>query len=198
MTPQPPTSLDDILAQAENPSYRRTASARVLLRQDLVSRHRELEAELAEAIARDAVTNAADRAPAISKEIKALEAEMESALVEFRFRNVGKKAWADLLAQHPPTKDQRATLKTDHNPETFPIAAMALACVQPEGVDEVAVRRLEATLSDSQFTALWRACIDANMGGTESPKSLAAGQILRAKERSEITAALAASDEAIS
>ena len=186
-----------ILAQAEDPAFVRVATARILLRQDLITRHTELETELAEAIARDAVTNAKDRAPDISRKLKKLEDEIEAAKVGFKFRNIGRKAWADLLAAHPPTKAQKE-LRTDHNPETFPIAAMAAAIVEPEGFDEDGIRRLEAVLTDAQFTALWRACVDACMGGVESPKSLAAGQILRVKERSASIAALAESDEAIS
>ncbi len=188
-----PDSLDEILAQAEDPAYVRVATAKVLLRQDLVARHRELEAELAQAIARDASTNDPDRAPDISQQIVDLQAEMDAALVEFRFRNVGKKAWADLLAEHPPTKEQRDQLKTDHNPETFPIAAMAASCTEPAGMTVEAVRRLEAALTDSQFTSLWRACIDANLGGVEVPKSLAAGRILQVNGRSANTAVREAS-----
>jgi hypothetical protein len=187
----------DILLQAENPAYVRVSSVRVLLRQDLVAKHAALEAELSEAIARDASTNEKDRAPAVSRQLVELQGEIEAAKVEFTFRNVGKKAWADLLAQHPPTKAQKE-LRTDHNPETFPIAAMAVSLASPEGFDEDGFRRLEAALTDSQFTALWRACIDANMGGVESPKSQAAGLILRARERSESIAVLEESDDPIS
>lgn len=184
----------DILAQAENPAYTRVATARVLLRQDLVTRHRELDEELAAAIARDAKTNERDQAPDIARQIEALQDEMEAAKVEFKFKAIGKKAWADLLAQHPPLKEHKE-LRVDHNPETFPIAAIAASCIKPDGVDEDFVRRLEAVLTDPQFTVIWRACIDANIGGVESPKSLAAGQILRVSEQSGTIAVPAASPE---
>lgn len=188
----PDRSLDDILAEAEDPAYVRVATVKVLLRQDLVTRHAQLEGELAAAIARDAKTNDPDRAPDIAQQIDDLQGEMEAAKVEFRFRNIGRKAWADLLAAHPPEK-QHKELKTDHNPETFPIAAIAASCSEPAGVDEGAVRRLEAALTDSQFTSLWRACIDANLGGVDVPKSLVAGRILQVNGRSANTAVLEAS-----
>jgi hypothetical protein len=175
--------LADILAEAENPDYVRVATAKVLLRQDLVARHTELEVELAEAIARDSQSNDPDEAPPIAHQLAALEDEMEAARVEFRFRNIGKKAWADLLKDHPPTKEQLAADKrVDHNPAEFPIAAMAASCQSPK-MDDAAVRRLEAALTDSQFTALWRACLEANLGGADVPKSLAAGRILQVNGR---------------
>ena len=189
-------SLDEILAQAENPAFVRVSTVRVLLRQDFVARHAELEAELAAAIARDATSNAKDQAPGIAQQITDLQDEMEAAKVEFKFANIGKKAWADLLAQHPPKKEHKE-LRADHNPETFPIAAIAASCRTPE-MDEAAVRRLEAAMTDAQFTSLWKACIDANMGGVESPKSMAAGQILRVNGRYANTAVPAASHAASS
>lgn len=177
------SEIDDILAEAENPAYVRVATARVLLRQDLVTRHAELEAALAEVIAADQLSNDVKKAPAIAAELEALEGEMEVKRREFRFANIGKRAWADLLAAHPPTKEQLAADKRlDHDPATFPLAAMAASCRKPE-MDVDAVRRLEQELTDSQFNALWRACLDANLGGADVPKSLAAGRILQVNGR---------------
>jgi hypothetical protein len=197
--PRSPPNRDDILKQAEDPANVRMSFARILLRQDLVTRHNQLESELAAAIARDATSNERDQAPDIARQLTELQAEMEAAKVEFWFRNIGKKAWADLLAKHPPTKAQREQIRgVDFNPEEFPIEAMAASCWVPEGMDTDAIRRLEAVLTDSQFTALWKACVDACMGGTDTPKSLAAGQILRANGQYATTAVPAASDAASS
>jgi hypothetical protein len=124
--------IADILAQAENPEYVRVATARVLIRQDLLARHEELDAELQAAIASDGMHNRTPRAPALAAELEALEAEVEAAKVEFRFRSIGKRAWADLLAAHPPTREQKkADPRVDHNPDTFPAAAIAASCVDP-------------------------------------------------------------------
>ena len=201
-------SLGEVLAQAENPEFVRTATARVLLRQDLVARHSQLETELTVARANDYTTNDPDRAPAIAQQIADLEAEMQAETVEFKFAAIGKKAWADLLAANPPTKEQLADELSrakasgtkprllDMNPETFPIAAIAASCKQPAGVDEAAVKRLEAALTDAQFTALWMACIEANIGGGDVPKSLAAGQILRVNGQSATSVSAAAATSA--
>ena len=182
-------SIEDILAQAENPAYVRVATARVLLRQDLLAEHARLDAELTQAIVDDERENRIPVAPQLMCALDELEAEIDAAKVEFRFRAIGKRPWADLLKQHPPTKDQqRAGL--DHNPETFPAAAIAASCVEPTlTVDEA--ERLERALNASQFDVLWAKCIDANIGGTSDPKSSAAGLIRRANARSASSATAA-------
>lgn len=187
--------ISDVLKMAEDPAYRRVVTARVLLRQDLAAKHAELDAELT-AVLGQADDSMTAKAPALSRQLKELEVEIEAEKVEFKFGNIGRRAWADLLAEHPPTKEQlkahresdRRGPPPDHNPETFPIAAMAAACIEPEGMDEDAVRRLEALLTDSQFVELWAACVGACRGGADELKSLAAGQILRVNERFERSA----------
>lgn len=181
-------SIAEILAQAENPAYIRVATAKVLLRQDLLARHAELDAELERAIVDDAQENRIPIAPRLAAELIELQQEIDAAKVEFRFRSIGKRAWADLLAAHPPTKEQkRADPRCTFNPVTFPAAAIAAACIEPKiSADEV--RRLEAALNDSQFDILFERCINAQIGGTESPKSLTAGAILRVSSQFESSA----------
>ena len=194
MTP----SLDEILAQAENPAFVRVATARILLRQDLVTRHAELDAALQRALVDDAGLNREPVAPDVAKELEDLEAEMVAAEIEFRFRAVGKRRWADLLAKHPPTAEQlKRDRRVDHNPATFPVAAIAAASIEP-ALSEDEVRRLEAALNATQFDKLWAAVIEANVGGATLPKSMAAGAIRRTNERFGGTAAHAASLEASS
>lgn len=171
--------IEAILAEAENPEYVRTATARVLIRQDLVARHAELQAELNSAIAGDDRENRMPVAPRVAEELLDLEAQIEQAKVEFRFRSVGRKAWADLLAKHPPTKEQvRADRRVDHNPATFPLAAIAASCVEP-AMTVAEVERLERALNNSQFDTLWSKCIDANVGGLVDPKAIGASSIAR-------------------
>jgi hypothetical protein len=98
-----------------------------------------------------------------------------------------------LLAANPPTKDQlKRDPRIDHNPETFPIAAIAASCLEP-AVTVEDVGRLERALPSTVFDVLWARCIDANIGGIDAPKSAAAGLILRASERYANTSAPAAS-----
>ncbi|MCB0966278.1 MAG: hypothetical protein KDB37_05535 [Ilumatobacter sp.] len=192
------TSIDDVLAVAEAPGHQATATARILLRQDLVAEHARLDAELQQAIADDARLNRNPVAPGLARQIEELEGRLEGERTEFLFRSIGKRAWADLLAAHPPTKRQVERNKgLDHNPDTFPAAAIAASCVSPEmTLDQV--RRLEQALNNSQFDALWARCLEANLGGVALPKSLTVGMIRRANVPSATTAASEASPGASS
>lgn len=184
--------IEAILAEAEATEHVRTAVGRVLIRQDLHARHEALKDELARALADDELYNRPADAPRIAEEILELEAQIEQAKVEFRFRAIGRRRWADLLAANPPTKAQRlADPRADHNPATFPIVAIAASCEEPNMTEEQ-VRRLEAALNDSQFNVLWARCLDANVGGLTDPKVLGASGIAhRAKSPSGASATTA-------
>lgn len=172
------TTIDDLLAEVSA----RERTVKLLLRQEMLAEHARLDAELIDVLTTDQNENRDPLGPALAERLVAFEAEIEAAKRSFRFRAVGKRAWADLLKEHPPTKDQRAANgRLDHNPETFPIAAIAASCVEPVlSVDDVA--KLEAVLNLAQFDVLWGGCLDANVGGgTDNPKSIAAGPIARAK-----------------
>lgn len=181
-------SIDDILTVAEDPTHRRTATVRVLLHQELEARHRALELELVAAIDEDARLNRDPVAPDVAQKIRDLEVELDAAKVPFTFRAIGKRAWADLLAAHAPTPEQRQTGRAEFNPETFPAAAIAASAIDPE-ISPPAAARLEAALNSSQFDLLWGAVLDVNIGGLQSPKSVVAGRIRRPNGASVTTAA---------
>jgi len=170
------TSIDELLAEATA----RTVSVRVLLRQELLEQHTALETELQAALNADASENRDAVGPTLARRLVEFEAEIEAAKREFTFKAVGRKKWADLLAEHPATKEQkRVRDRLDHNPETFPVAAIAASCVSPKLTLDSA-RKLEDAINSSVFDELWQACLDANVGGSGSPKSLLAGSIMRA------------------
>jgi hypothetical protein len=181
-------SIEDILTVAEDPSHRRTATVRILLHQNLEARHRDLERRLAEEIELDNRLNREPVAPDIADEIRSLEAEIEAAKVPFTFAAIGKRAWSDLLAQHPPTAEQRQHGRADFNADTFPAAAVAACALEPT-ISWTAAVRLEAALNSSQFDLLWGAVIDVNVGGVTSPKSFIAGRTRRPNGGSATTAA---------
>jgi hypothetical protein len=187
-------TVEEILSQATDPAYIRTTTVRLLLRQDLLARHDELERELDAAVQGDGLENRHPQAPNVSQQLVDLEAEIDAAKVTFKFQSIGHRAWADLMAAHPPTKEQlKAFNRIDHNPETFPLAAIAASCVEPAmTVDDVG--RLERALNDTQFNLLLVRCVEANTGGIDTPKSAVASGIARlVNGRSANTAVPAAS-----
>lgn len=174
-------TVDELLAECAP----REAIARVLLRQELVAQHAVLQADFERELLIDNGENRDPVAPHIADQIVALEAEMETARRPFKFRAIGKRKWADLMASHAPTKEQRKdNMRLDHNPETFPAAAIAASCVEPVlTLDQV--NKFEDRLDLSQWMLLWNACLDANLGDGGLPKSIVAGAIARANAELE-------------
>lgn len=167
-------SIGDILEVAEDPAYHRVATAKVFaVPQALSDEHAELSALLPTLISDD-IDAHPDKAATVDR-LTELEEIMDAATIDFRFRGIGHRAWADLLRAHPPTKAQLAVDRNlDHNPETFPYAAMAASCIDPVmTVDDV--KRLDASplIDVRAWNELWTACIKANVVAA-NPKSLAA------------------------
>jgi len=182
------TTVEDLLAEIST----RESVARVLLRQDLDAKYRELERELATALQVDDRENRDPEAPKIARQLEELSADIDAATREFRFRAVGRRKWSDLLAKYPPTKDQlKADQSLTFDPARLPAAAIAECSVEPKITIEEA-KQLEDRLNDSQFNKLWAAVVDANVGGGDAPKSPIAGLILR---RSEQFARIAENEE---
>ena len=75
------TTVEDLLAQIQP----REITVRILLRQELQNRHNELDTRLTRETELDTIENRDPVAPRLAAEIKALEAEMEDALVPFTF-----------------------------------------------------------------------------------------------------------------
>lgn len=172
-------TVEDLLAEIKP----RTATARILLNQDLVAEHARLDAELRSALDRDQRNGAGldTDTPELARRVQDLEGEMDAARRPFTFKAIGRRRWQNLLMMHPPTKDQKhARPGLDHNPETFPLAAIEASCIAPVLTNE-AVAALADALAVNQFDQLWAACLDANVGGSgDTPKSLVAGGIARA------------------
>lgn len=170
------TTVDDLLAEIAP----REVVARVLLRQELVAQHGDLDAELQAALIEDARENRDPLAPEIVAKIVALEVEMDELRRSFTFRAIGQRKWADLLAANAPTKEQKKEHPgLDHNPDTFPAEAIAASCIEPV-LTVAQVRLFEERLDLSQWSLLWTACLNANLGASKSPKSVVAGAIARA------------------
>ncbi len=188
-------SIDDILAAAADPSHGREAVARILLRQDLRARHAELDAELSKEMAEyDADITKPEHVHDLAARVAAVEDEMAAAEIVFRFRAMRYVDWMQLIAAHPPTKQQRTENQyLDHNPDTFQPEALAASCVDPVMSVEQAVAMRDALPFDL-YTVLWGTCASVSRGGDALPKSRVAGLILR---RNGTSGTIAAPEESL-
>lgn len=186
----------DGLADEVQPATMRVA---ITTRLDLVAEHQAAEQELAEAQRDDARLNRTPQAPKVAERIAALEQQMRDSQRTLVVSSIGYEAWSDLMAAHPPTKAQRKQASDegvrppDHNPETFPFAAVAASLGE---ADDSEVRKLAAKIGVGQWTELWTACLAVNIGQASVPFSRRASALLRPFEQSSTTADPEGSPEA--
>lgn len=92
--------------------------------------------------------------------LDAAQAKAGSSRVKLHVQALGNRRWKELLWLVPPTDEQRARLgdKLDHNPELFPVVALAFALVdvdddgRPTGtmVDQAELDALENVLQQAK------------------------------------------------
>lgn len=128
----------------------RTADVPVYLDDDLASEVEELQRQVEKdrlymARVRGNGGEDAEREARLAEREQRLEEardELGDATIWMRFQAVGRKRYEDLLAEHPPTDEQKAEAKdNDLNPpefnvDTFPAALVAVACVEPDDLAE--------------------------------------------------------------
>lgn len=169
-------TFDSVLAGAK-PTVK---SVRISLRGDLVHEIEQLQEVLQAERMRDEVENRVPVAPKIAKRIVELTDQATAAEVEFTFRSIGRRAWRDLVAEHPPAEEEKKQ-GADFNTETFPAAAMAAACVTPAGASLEKFEQLRDgdVIGDRQWNDLWATVHAANTGGSGIPLSAAAFAMAR-------------------
>jgi hypothetical protein len=117
-------------------------------------RHAELAGAPADKPASDKALKEAEKA------VKDAETAVEDVTVEVRFRAIGRVAYDELVAAHPPTEQQKKDSGEDtvYNPETFCPALVAASAIEPKMTYEEVVELFKdwngAELSDLFFTAL--------------------------------------------
>ena len=174
-------SVDDILGEYVAPTHK----VRVLTRSDLQQRLDDLEAELKKA-SRGTTLNTG--AGAIAEQIRAVEQEAAPFVRDFVFQSIGNKPWSDLMAEHPPKSKRDRDAGAEYNTDTFPPAAVAASCVEPEGMTVKNATLLMERWSVGQWTALWTGCLVANGKVTGVPFSAAASAHLPDSEPSSTIA----------
>lgn len=171
-------NIDDLIATAQP----RTEKVRICARGDLVAAHADAQAELHAAASKDDSLAGSPETVAAAEAVVRLEEQIEAATATIEVRSVSRDTWADLLRDHPPSKEERRA-GHDHDPKTFPPAAVA-ACTDLTAEQATA---LSAKLPPGEWNKLWVAALTLNVTGMPSPKSVAATELLRANEQSSTT-----------
>ena len=155
----------------------------ICMRGDLQAKFEQLEADL-EAARRgpdsDTLASSDSSARKIAQEIEALQAEMQEHVRLFWLRALPRKAWSDLIKEHPPRKQDAPA---DFNRDKFPVAALAECSVKPSLSEEQAGKVVDR-LTQGQWAMLWNAILELNGGSGEVPFSYSASAILQATSRS--------------
>jgi hypothetical protein len=171
--------IEEILAGAKLPE--RTVP--LCLRGDLQAEFEDLERKLAAAEAADDGTLAGNPAAReIAELMETLRAQMREHERVFRLRAIDAKAYSNLIAEHPPTDEQRQQGQ-DTNWQTFPAALIAACAIDPEMTVEQA-EQLSGTVAYSQWDALFAAAYALNRRAVDIPFSVTASAILAVSEPS--------------
>lgn len=175
-------NIDDLIATAQP----QTEVVRVCARGELVPAHEEAVKALAEAAqADDSLAGVSPEVAAAAEAVKAIEDEQEAHTLSLTVTAVSRNRWANLLAQHPPTKEQR---RIGHfaDPASFPVAVVAECVVELEG-DVSKAEKLADILSMAEWNKLESAALRLNGEETPHPKLAAATVILQTNGHSSTT-----------
>lgn len=164
--------IKDILARAKP----REHTVSICVAGDLAAEYDRLQAELAKVSAWQPQSMAEENpSTAIAERIADLTEQMRASEVDFTFRALGRKAWSDLVAQHPGK-----TAEDAWDDETLGLALVSECAVDPQMTPEE-VDELFETLNVSQRQELLNAAWEVNGGSTAIPFSLAASAILASR-----------------
>lgn len=178
------SSVSDRLAKAKP----RTETVRLCLDGSLVNKHQSAVVALNAAMADDDTLAVGEDVRDAAEIVRDVEAEMDAATIVFTVGTVSREKWADLLAQFPPSKEERRA-GHDHDPRMFPVHAVA-ACIQ-DPADFTIADALALASSDSvppgEWNKLWVEALRLNVSSTPAPKLKAASGLLQANEPSSTT-----------
>ena len=177
--------VDDFIADYRPPQQPVSITTRGDLLGELARLEEQLKAAGDTSAASDDLSEGGE-AVDVAERILDVRDQVRKSEREFLIRSVGEEAWSDLIAEHPPTKEDREQRMPWH-PATFWPAAIAASCVQPAlTVDQVG--KLLTVLSSGQMRKLTDAVLYVNGGSDDIPKSAAGFVARRASKRSSTTA----------
>lgn len=176
-----PPAVADILGRIKRPE--KTVS--LCLAGDLQAELEDLERALAAARERPSGGTLAESAPPearqIAQQIQDLQARMREHVTVFRFRGLSSKGYSDLVAQHPPTAEDKEEA-SDVNWKTFAPGLVAACAVSPPMTVEEAGQLADA-LTQAQWDALVVAAYSTCKRDVDVPFSYAASAVLQASAK---------------
>lgn len=154
----------------------------ICLRGDLVAEHQSAERELERAEKAPANSLAGNGTGEIAERIRALEAEMQGSLVEFRLRALPAPKFRAFKAEHPiriedgEANKQDTVFGFDTDKGFEPLVCMCL--VDPELDDETWAQLMDS-ITEQQFEELAAAAWYLNRGEVDIPFSSAASRLIQ-------------------
>ncbi len=172
--------LDELIGRAKP----RETVVSICFRGDLVDRHDELERQMATGSGEPTLSGN-PQIVELANEIDQVEQELEAESITVRVRGLSRKAWADLLAAHPPSREQLSR-GLDNDERTFPAAAIA-ACADEPALTVEKAEELAEHLPVGEWMKLWMAVLGLNLGSLQTPKSAAAAAVRHMNGASLVT-----------
>ena len=143
--------------------------------------------ELLERAQRYDDANGTETARDVAKHLQEQEAQAEASRVRFTLEAITHRAYQQLRAEHPPTKEQIEAAarrggeeEPAFDPDTFAPALVEAQLIEPKPADSTEFRAFWDELSDGQLARVWGAAIQIQFQtGELGPPSQAAADILR-------------------
>jgi hypothetical protein len=177
-----PPSTKDKIAAAKLPE--RTVD--ICLRGDLQAEWEDLDRQLREAYGREQMDkrlNSGGESRELARRIEALQDEMRDHTIVFRMRALSRKAWGELVKQHPARKDHPDDDLLGYNPETFFVDVIRKCIYSPDDLDDAAWDHLlDEVITEHQWVSLQNAVMALNVRKVDVPNSRAASRLLRPSE----------------
>lgn len=143
--------------------------------------------ELLERAQRHDEANGTETAREVAKRLQELEAQAEESRVRFTLQAITHRAYQQLRAEHPPTKEQieEAARRGGNDepvfdPDSFAQALVEAQLIEPKPQNSEEFAEFWDALSDGQLGQLWGAALQIQFQtGELGPPSQAAADILR-------------------
>lgn len=149
----------------------------VCLRGDLQAEIDELERQLREQYQNpQTMADRGDRRR-LAEQIETVREQMRSSIITFRLRGLNRRRYSDLLAAHPPRRDNDEDKALGYNSDSFWPALIRACLVEPNLSDEQ-WERLDDQLSSAQFDLLLNAAHNLCRRPVDVPFSSAASATL--------------------